>query len=161
MMQLSHPNDHNFNTTVPGRTCAPPLCAPQVAACASQHIQALKGPGPDGRIISTFRSIENTEERLAELADMMGLLPQQQQQQQQQQLTEEAVRAKQLAAQLLAAAQGGVQGHVTAGSNGGSNGGSSSSSVVFDELGVAAAAAGAAASDPSAVDDRGRQQPRQ
>lgn len=111
----------------------------QVAACAGQHIQAVKGPGPDGRVVSSFRPLEHTQERLNELADMMGLLPATQQQQQQQ--GEEVARAQQLAAQLLAAAQ---EGAAAAPGSSSSNGGGGGSSSAFVGLSAAAAAAGAA-----------------
>lgn len=125
----------------PTSTLPPPR---QVAACAGQHIQAVKGPGPDGRVVSSFRPLEHTQERLYELADMMGLLPATQAQQQLQ--GEEVARAQQLAAQLLAAAQEGAAAASGSSSNGGGGGSSdsSSSSSAFVGLSAAAAAAGAA-----------------
>lgn len=103
--------------------CPAPLPSIQVAACASQHIQAVKGPGPDGRIISSFRTLTDTQQRLQELADMMGWAGGADGGQQQQQegggdsgdaggwlagVGSPDERARQLAAQLLAAAQAGV-----------------------------------------------------
>jgi hypothetical protein len=70
----------------------------QVAAQATHHIQVVKAVAPDGRMITSFKHLDTFDQRVAELADMLGLGP-----------TEGVQVAQELLAAAAAAAPAGIQ----------------------------------------------------